>query len=478
VGPPGRQGVVRRHAALAVAATITLAATACGGSGSDKAGSRRAPIEPIVLTLAVHDAGWAAAEFADEVEERSGGSIEIRLETDPAMDTIGWERRTVADVRAGRVELGFVGARVWDTLGVKVFQALLAPFLVDSLVLERRVLESPLAAPLLERVEPAGVVGVALLPGPLRRPFGHSQRLIGPTDYAGRTIGVVPGEVETPTFRALGARTRPYLSLHPSFFDGAALDPSTIVESGYQGRTLAANVVLWPRVETVVMNRRAFEALTSTLQKTLLEAGRAAVGPRTARLGRSEDEAVRAICTRNLASLVTVSPDDVKALRVAVRSIYSQLERDAGTRELIADIGSLRAGSRSELLRCPTPETSRASELEGRWRSTLSRAELLGAGAEPREVPSGLSGLEIEFEDGRWSAHALGKRRDWTGTYTVYGDVVRLTIEACSHNPCTPGAAAEYSWSVYRDVLSLTGLPGRSAWPLLTAEPFSRVQGS
>ena len=53
-------------------------------------------------------------------------------------------------------------------MGVTSFQALLAPFLVDSLELERRVLESPLATRMLEGVEQAGVVGIALLAGPLR----------------------------------------------------------------------------------------------------------------------------------------------------------------------------------------------------------------------------------------------------------------------------------------------------------------------
>jgi hypothetical protein len=294
-------------------------------------------------------------------------------------------------------------------------------------------------------------------------------------DYAGRTLGVVSGEVESAAFRALGARARPYASLHASFFAGAALDAESIVESGYEGKTLAANVVFWPRPEAIVMNRQAFEALTATEQKALLEAGRAAVESRTRGLERSEEEAVRALCTRSLASLVSVPPPDVARLEDAVRPVYSQLERDHATRRLIAEIRELGAGVKTHALRCPAAEAAMASELEGRWRSTPSRATLLAAGAAPREVPPGMSGLEVEFQDGRWIAHGLDSRRLWAGTYTVAGAVVRLTIETCSHNPCTPGAAAEDGWNVYRDTLSLRQLPGRSSWPLLTAEPFSRV---
>lgn len=463
------------HAVLAVAATLVLAATACGGSGTDKAGGRNSSTQPIVLTLAVHDHVWGSAEFADAVEERSDGSIEIRPTTTPWMDAIDWERRTVEDVRAGRIELGLVGARVWDTLGVDGFQPLLAPFLVESLALERSVLESSLAAPMLASVEQADVVGVALLPGPLRRPFGHSRRLVSLDDYTGRTIGVVSGEVEKATFRALGARTRAYESLHPSFFVGAALDPASLVEAGYEGESLSANVVFWPRAETIVMNRQAFDALTPAQRRILLEAGRAAVGPRVHRIETSEDEAIRAICTRTLSRLATVPPDEVNALRKAVRPVYAELERDAETRHRIAEIENLRPGFRGEPLRCPARKTGGASELEGGWRATESRADLLTAGASPREVPNGLSGLEIELRNGRWTARALDTLRVWTGTYTVSGDVIGLTIKTCSHNPCTPGAATEHAWSVYRDTLSLTPLPGRSSWPLLTAKPFREV---
>jgi TRAP-type C4-dicarboxylate transport system substrate-binding protein len=468
---------VRGPVALAVAAALTVAATACGGSGGDKAGGRHPEARnPLVLTLAVHDPSWGAAEFADAVEKRSGGSIVIDAETTPWMNSIDWEQRTVEEVRSGRVDLGIVGARVWDTLGVRSFQALLTPFLVDSLELERRVLEGPLAVRMLVRLEDAGVVGIALLPGPLRRPFGHANALVSVSDYKGRTIGVVPGEVERATFRALGASTRAYLSLHPSFFAGAALDPWAITEGGYEGKSLVTNVALWPRAETIVMNASAFGELASTQRRALLEAGRAAVEPRIRRIKSSEQEAVRAICSRDLVSLVTASPADVHSLRDAVRPVYAELERNGETQDLITEIRSSRAGAHTEPLYCPAPEISVASEPEGRWQATPTRAELLAAGASPREVPSGLSGLEIEFADGQWVADGLNTRRQWRGTYTVNGDVIRLTIETCSHNPCTPGAAAEHGWSVYRGVLSLAALPGRSSWPLVTANPFRQIR--
>ena len=371
----------------------------------------------------------------------------------------------------GKVDVGVVAARSWDTLGVTAFSGLLAPFLVDSLELERRVLESPLAARMLADVDRADVVGLAVLPGPLRRAFGYRRALVGPADYQGAKIGVRPGRVEELTFRSLGANTRVYRSLWGASREGAALNLRDI--AAYRGRTVATNVVFWPRAETVIMNRKAFAALTAEQRAVLVAAGREAVGPRIAEIDRVEQDALWSICDHRLASLVTASPEQIAALRAAVRPVYAELERNATTRELIADIRVLKVGVVEDApLRCPATKASAASELKGRWHASASPAELLAAGASKREATTYEGSATLELGDGRWVFR--GDRTTVTGSYTTEGDVVRLTMKTCTANPCSPGAAADYDWSVYRDRLVLTRFPERNAWPVLIAQPWSR----
>ena len=333
---------------VAVAASLVLAATACSSSG-DKAGGQHTAAKSVILTLEEHDPSYSGAGFAAAVAERSDGSIRIvvRHEEGP----VDFERAIVDDVRLGKVDVGVVAARSWDTLGVTAFSGLLAPFLVDSLELERRVLESPLAARMLADVDRADVVGLAVLPGPLRRAFGYRRALVGPADYQGAKIGVRPGRVEELTFRSLGANTRVYRSLWGASREGAALNLRDI--AAYRGRTVATNVVFWPRAETVIMNRKAFAALTAEQRAVLVAAGREAVGPRIAEIDRVEQDALWSICDHRLASLVTASPEQIAALRAAVRPVYAELERNATTRELIADIRAVegrRGGGRATSL--------------------------------------------------------------------------------------------------------------------------------
>ena len=137
-----------------------------------------------MLTLANHNYQGDSVpdEFAAAVERLSDGSIDIKVRYGFRYYDID-ERGTIAACRSGAVDAAVVGARAWDTVGVTSFQVLVAPFLVDSYALERRVLESELVDRMLEGLEPLGLVGLAILPGEMRRPLGTSRALLRPKDY-------------------------------------------------------------------------------------------------------------------------------------------------------------------------------------------------------------------------------------------------------------------------------------------------------
>ena len=78
----------------------------------------------------------------------------------------------IRDVEAGKADLGWAGSRAFDNVGVQSFDALHAPLLIDNYPLEHKVLESPLCHEMLEGLEPVGLVGIGILPGPMRKPLG------------------------------------------------------------------------------------------------------------------------------------------------------------------------------------------------------------------------------------------------------------------------------------------------------------------
>jgi TRAP-type C4-dicarboxylate transport system substrate-binding protein len=470
---------------VALAISLAIVGASCSGSEADKAGGRTEG-EPIVLRLAKHDSYYAFAAFVAAVDKRSGGSIRIDVLPDWRGGEVDYERGTVEDIRKARVQLGVVGVRVWDTMGVTSFRPLVAPFLVDSLALQRRVLESPLPARMLEGVERAGVVGLAVLPGALRRPVGLSRALASPEDYRGMTIGIRPGRVARATFEALGARAKGYVPGSISDLDGVELDLATIAQNGYDqlARSLLVNVVLWPRPETIVMNRAAFEELTPEQQEILRRAGQEALAPELDRVARDEKEALSAICKRDEVSLVTASPFELVALHEAVQPVYDKLEGDPQTKEWIGEIKEMRderLAAGPAVLHCPGRGSQReagASALDGVWARTVSAQELRDVGASKAEANALKGSYRVEHRDGRWSEHQLPTGRTCSGTYVIDGDIMRFRVAKASPAPsdyCTPGYTSAVIWSVYRDKLTIAGIPGRPAPLPAIAKPATRV---
>jgi TRAP-type C4-dicarboxylate transport system substrate-binding protein len=350
----------RNAAALLPAAVLVAAVVGCGGTRVDKAGGSPSA-KPLVLTLATHDDNYAYAAFARAVAKLSGGSLRIRI----AMDwrstgdrrEIDYERGIVADVRSGKVPLGIVGVRVWDTLGVPSFQALVAPFLIQSLDLQARALESDFAGRALASVSRQNVVGIALLPGMLRRPFGITRALVRPLDYSGATIGIRPGGVAKATFEALGGAARAFLTGDLSGLDGAELDLLVISRDvlDTSSRALTGNVVLWPKAQTIVMNRAAFHRLTSKQRGILRRAGRAALAPELRRDVHDERYLQSLLCAAGGVAVATATPDDRAALHKAVEPVYRSLERNPLTKAWIAQIHRMQATTptRPGSVRCP-----------------------------------------------------------------------------------------------------------------------------
>ena len=479
MGAAGREALMGGRAVVQLAVVALVTATAACGGSADKAGGRaeaaaRPVGKPVTLTLATVDDLWAR-EFAAAARRLSGGTvrIDVRVGGEAIVD---YERRLVARVRAGDADMASVGARAWDRMGVTSFQGLVAPVAIDTLGLQRRVLASPTATRSLEAVQSLGLVGLALLPGTLRRPFGLARRLGGPEDYAGATIGTRLGRVAKESLEALGATPRGYRIGSLAGLDGAALDVTTIVSNGYdaRGSQLTANVVLWARPETIVISRDSFERLPPAQRDVLRRAGREAVGPVAARIAREQRESLDVVCDRGALSLVTALPAELRALRAAVQPVVERLERNGATRRLLAEIRRLRAQEPPAApLRC-AGRAEGASALDGVWESTVTEAEMLANGATPQEAETYGGRGTLELADGRWTFRT--DRATVTGTYAVGGDGISFTMLTCTANPCEPGATTDYGWSVYRERLSFERRAGQHFWAALVAEPRVHVR--
>jgi TRAP-type C4-dicarboxylate transport system substrate-binding protein len=380
------------RATRSLPALTVLAAAACAvgcaGLTHDRAGGST-QAKPVVLTLASHDTGADAREWIAAVQRLSGGSVRIAQRPDWRDPEVDYERDTIADVRAGKVDLALIPARAYDTLGVNSFQALLAPLLVDSYPVEHRVLTSQLPGPMLAGAARLGVVGVAALPGALQYVLSMTHPLLRPLDYAihGRTgweIGVRPSRLTTATFRALGGGTiamapgtdrKKYLSVEENPSDIWAFK----YEDATQGESLARNMTLWPRVMTVVMNRDAYGRLPAAQRRALVGAASAATGPAVQRIERVEGAAMRRLCRVRAfhqdVNLLTATPTDLRLTRHALQPVYAELMRDPATAAGVTEIRAIRRTTApASAVHCPREHPLPVGALAGqRYTAEMTR---------------------------------------------------------------------------------------------------------
>lgn len=425
----------RRGGIVAVVTVIAMGALGCAGAGDDRAGGKP---EPTALTLTMANGLYRPEElqpFADEVARLSGGKMRLEFRD----RWLGWpwrrpESAVIHDVAAGKADLGWVGSRAWDDVGVSSFNALHAPLLVDSYALQGEVLESGIPGEMLKALEPLRLVGLGILPSPLRKLLGVERPLTQPADFRGQRIGITESRVARETLRALGATAIAVpAGSQIGGLDGIEQQVESIESNTYDAaaKYLTTNINLWPRPLVVFMNEAAFAALEPVQRAVLREALRNALSETLAASRSREQDAAAVLCRRGL-RFVVATPADMSSLREALAPVYQKLERDDQTRSFIARIRQLRqrtSDSAETLPSCPTGESSSSAAIpNGVYTNTTTAADARRAQIRPgdpfyRDLPvrhrlvleSNDFVLHDTFPDGR---SEIG----WSGTYSVYRD--------------------------------------------------------
>ena len=141
---------------------LSAAMAACAGAGPSQSGvvtkvggNVTSTLKPTMLTVT---GPGLELDFSNSVKKLSAGTIDVTVTGDWRHDDMSNEADLVAEVAAGRAELGYLGARGFDTAGITTFAGLQAPMLIDSYDLEAKVLATDWAASFSTDSVPSGLL--------------------------------------------------------------------------------------------------------------------------------------------------------------------------------------------------------------------------------------------------------------------------------------------------------------------------------
>ena len=462
----------RRRAPLAGLMVACLAAVALLAAQGEVEGTRSGGrVDPMMLGVADFYGSQLPPPgmqiFAEELWDLSGGTMNTAMRVKPT--GLPTEPEVLHAVASGEFDLGFVGTRSLDQVGIGALQPLSAPFLIDSYPSLSAVVTDPAVTSTLSALEGTGVVGLALLADELSLPFGLRHAPRSPDDYRGRVVRTDPSTIQADSLAAMGATpvTSPLLIGADVPFEMYDTSLRHYVERAEHNLAtfLTVNTPLWPQTSVILMNRRRWDSLTEQQSRWIREAASYATRWSAEHAGDQAAEELEAACGLGL-NVARATSDQRAALRTAVEPIYAQMRADPHLNALLARIEQLVAATSRQdpplpescMSPAPTMGTAdhgsarlgpgRTGDLpQGVYRYQNSLSEFLAHGMADGDAKANAGIFTWTLHDGQWSYRQqpmyFTVMISCSGYYDVQGGRVDFTTAVA----VPVGSCAPPTWS-------------------------------
>jgi len=433
--------------------------------------------------------------FATLVDQDSGGHLRLRMvHYDSGSTSV--DLTIAADLQKGKLDVGDVGSRAWEILGVTAFRAYQAPFLVTSRELLDEAVTGRLASGLLATLKPARVTGLAIVPDSIR--YLYSTRpLTTLAQFSGAKIRINLSATTSDVLTTLGATPVTDVASGPAAVQALRNGTLTAVESNPQNAMLNGYVRVAPYVVVnapLFAKTTTFAASTAVLAKLpARDAGwlRQAAQQAAATQATGTTDRVRwaSACSQGLKPLA-VTQQQFTALHAAEAATYAGLAADQQTTLPIDRIGSLaiKEPRMDDWATCHGVGVgiSPTRVLDGTYGVTVTQAEVVASGD---CADCGNAGtFTMAIHDGRYALYHpvslhnnpdepsvsffLGWRPDdpaEVGTISITGNRATMVPEVNQQNGSVPTV---YRFDLFRGLLTWRALTGIG---VDTAGPWRRL---
>ncbi|WP_041789550.1 TRAP transporter substrate-binding protein [Microlunatus phosphovorus] len=396
-----------------VTVVLLAAALMLGGcQAKDRAGGTADVTATELRFASTSDIPQQITAWADEVDQLSNGSLKITFVRDQHAGQPDYEVQVIDDVRSGHVDLAWVGARAFDQTGVTAFQPLLAPMLIDSLELQGEVFDAGIPQQLLTSLDQTDLVGIGILPGPMRKVLGIHKPFTKPSDFTHQVVGIQASAVAEQTFTTLGATTKaepPEASLDG--LDAYEQQLSSIQGNRYvdHAEYVTGNLNLWPRPLVIIGNPDAYQKLTDDQRTILTTAAKDAIGVATEAERTADARAIASLCKSGL-TFEQASNADLANLHKALVPVTDTIHQQPGNAAVLDQITDLknaihRAPESADCAKAESTDQPLTTRYDGTYEMTIVWPDVKTEDARCVEGPEGGPGgaiYEMEFDRGTW----------------------------------------------------------------------------
>ncbi len=177
-----------------------------------------------------HPTSVALKQFADEVEEKTGGEVKIRLFLN---GVLGAEREVLEQLQNGAVDITRVSAANLENFN-PVYRAFNLPYIFRDEDHFYEVMTGPIADEVYQATAESGFTGLTFFDSGARSFYTKSKPINTPEDLVGQKIRVINSNVSIRMVELMGGTPTPlpygeiYTALQQGVIDGAENNPTAL----------------------------------------------------------------------------------------------------------------------------------------------------------------------------------------------------------------------------------------------------------
>lgn len=283
--------------------------------------------------------GRAAQYFKEQLEQRSGGRIQVLLY--PSGQLYGDDDEMQA-LQLGAVEILAPSLSKFGRIGFPEFELFDLPFLFDAVSDVRRVTQGPLGQRLMSRLGRQRLVGLEFFDNGFKQ-MSANRPLLEPADYRGLRMRVQASRVIAQQMRALGARpvTLPFSETRQALAAGVVDGTENPISNFWTQRMheVQSDLSLTQHGYlgyAVVVNQRFWRSLAPPDRKLIAQAMREAAAFGNTIADAQNDHALASLRVTGATRIHTPSADQRQRLRKAVEPVHQELSGRIGAQWLTA----------------------------------------------------------------------------------------------------------------------------------------------